>query len=65
VAALGFGQHLHRGDEEAVGLREPGRRRERSSISMLKGRSCGYMRAKKRSIYKFTNDSNILAGLRE
>jgi hypothetical protein len=25
VAALGFGQQLHRGDEGAVGLREPGR----------------------------------------
>jgi hypothetical protein len=26
VAALGFGQQLHGGDEGAVGLREPGRR---------------------------------------
>jgi len=25
VAALGFGQQLHGGDEGAVGLREPGR----------------------------------------
>ncbi len=32
VAALGFGQHLHGGDEEAVGLGEQGDGREEFDI---------------------------------
>jgi hypothetical protein len=59
VAIEGAGQHLHGGDEEAVGLREQGDGGG-SSKSMLKGRNCGDMRAKQEGEAKVECDPNSI-----